>query len=133
MSQIDLLVKNGRIIDPANGVDTVADIAVNDGKILSIGNNIQLQAKETFDATGCLVTPGLIDCHVHCYQYSTPLGINPDEQCLSRGVTTIVDGGSAGRTIKQNGRLYCVQPQFIAQRNIQCDRKSNKIRHTTTH
>ncbi|XP_011427945.3 deacetylase EF_0837 isoform X3 [Magallana gigas] len=95
MSQIDLLVKNGRIIDPANGVDTVADIAVNDGMIISIGNNIQLQAKETFDATGCLVTPGLIDCHVHCYQYSTPLGINPDEQCLSRGVTTIVDGGSA--------------------------------------
>lgn len=42
MSQIDLLVKNGRIIDPANGVDTVADIAVNDGMIISIGNNIQL-------------------------------------------------------------------------------------------
>lgn len=96
MSQIDLLVKNGRIIDPTNGVDTVADIAVNDGIILSIDNNIQFQAKETFDAGGCLVTPGLIDCHVHCYQYSTPLGINPDEHCLSRGVTTIVDGGSAG-------------------------------------
>lgn len=106
MSQIDLLVKNGRIIDPANGVDTVADIAVNDGMIISIGNNIQLQAKETFDATGCLVTPGLIDCHVHCYQYSTPLGINPDEQCLSRGVTTIVDGGSAGSSTFEGLRKY---------------------------
>lgn len=122
MSQIDLLVKNGRIIDPANGVDTVADLAVNDGMIISIGNNIQLQAKETFDATGCLVTPGLIDCHVHCYQYSTPLGINPDEQCLSRGVTTIVDGGSAGRTKTKWSPFYCVQSQFIAQRNVSCDR-----------
>lgn len=106
MSKIDLLVKNGKIIDPANGVDTVADIAVNDGMILSIDNNIQLQAKETFDATGCLVTPGLIDCHVHCYQYSTPLGINPDEQCLSRGVTTIVDGGSAGSSTFEGLRKY---------------------------
>nr|XP_022339401.1 uncharacterized protein LOC111134562 [Crassostrea virginica] len=106
MSQIDLLVKNGRIIDPTNGVDTVADIAVNDGIILSIDNNIQFQAKETFDAGGCLVTPGLIDCHVHCYQYSTPLGINPDEHCLSRGVTTIVDGGSAGASTFQGLRRY---------------------------
>lgn len=99
MSHIDFMVKNGRIIDPANGLDTVADIAVNNGTILSIGNNAHFLAKETFDAGGCLVTPGLIDCHVHCYQYATPLGINPDEHCLSRGVTTVIDAGSAGRQI----------------------------------
>lgn len=49
-----------------------------------------------FDAHGCYVTGGLIDCHVHAYQYATPLGIDVDELCLSRGVTSVVDAGSAG-------------------------------------
>ncbi|XP_061196886.1 deacetylase Atu3266-like [Saccostrea echinata] len=109
MSHIDLVLKNGRIIDPVNQVDTVADIAVNNGTILSIGNNAQFQAKKTFDAGGCLVTPGLIDCHVHCYQYATPLGINPDEHCLSRGVTTVVDAGSAGASTFQGLRRYVAE------------------------
>lgn len=51
---------------------------------------------KVFDASGCYVVPGLIDCHVHAYQYVTPLGIDVDEFCLRRGVTTAVDAGSAG-------------------------------------
>ncbi|GAB1602268.1 hypothetical protein Ahia01_000505900 [Argonauta hians] len=49
-----------------------------------------------FDASGCYVVPGLIDCHLHAYQHATPLGIDVDEFCLKRGVTTAVDAGSAG-------------------------------------
>lgn len=49
-----------------------------------------------FDASGCIVCPGLIDIHVHCYPLKTSLGIDPDTHCLPRGVTTVIDAGSAG-------------------------------------
>ena len=42
-------------------------------------------AKE-IDATGCLIVPGLIDCHVHVYEHCTQLGVNPDDNCLARGL-----------------------------------------------
>ena len=93
---MDLIIRNGRIIDPSNDVDCVGDVAIKAGRIAAIGPGINSTAKEEFDATGCLVTPGLIDLHIHGYQYATPLGINVDEACLSRGVTTVVDAGSAG-------------------------------------
>ena len=95
-SPFDVLIRNGRVIDPANGVDRIADIGIKDGYIVSVGNNLQRSALEEFDATGCIATAGLIDTHVHVYQHVTPLGISADEFCLARGVTTVVDAGSAG-------------------------------------
>ncbi|KAJ8320546.1 hypothetical protein KUTeg_002133 [Tegillarca granosa] len=53
----------GWIIDPVNNVDFTRDIAVKDGLIYSVKSNLEVNAKSEFDATGCLVTPGLIDCH----------------------------------------------------------------------
>lgn len=96
MEHVDLVIRNGRIIDPANNVDFNGDIVINHGIIQTVGIDLKVDALTEFDATGCLATPGLIDCHVHCYEHATPLGINPDERCLSRGVTTVVDAGSAG-------------------------------------
>lgn len=96
MAQTDLIIKNGRIIDPANNIDFTGSVAVSNGTIQAVGTDLNIQAARVFDATGCLITPGLIDCHVHCYEHATPLGINPDESCLSRGVTTVVDAGSSG-------------------------------------
>lgn len=93
---VDLVIRNGRVIDPSNETDSTFDVAVKDGKVLKVGPHLQVNAVSTFDATDCIVTPGLIDAHVHCYQYATPLGVNPDETCLTRGVTTVVDAGSAG-------------------------------------
>ncbi|MFP4381450.1 MAG: dihydroorotase [Candidatus Sumerlaeia bacterium] len=60
-----LLIKNGRIIDPANKRDEVADILVEDGKIADCGRDLGAQADETIDATGKIVCPGFIDMHVH--------------------------------------------------------------------
>ena len=54
------------------------------------------------------VTPGWIDSHVHCYEHSTPLGINVDKYCLARGVTTVVDAGSAGNIFPDN-RFFFLQ------------------------
>ncbi|KAK3104680.1 hypothetical protein FSP39_007611 [Pinctada imbricata] len=109
MAAADWIIRNGRIIDPVNKVDRVGDIAISDGRIQSIESSLQIQSLREFDASGCLVTPGLIDCHVHCYEYATPLGINPDAQCLARGVTTVVDCGSAGCSTFMGFRKYIAE------------------------
>jgi len=63
MSQ--LLIKNGRVIDPASATDTLADILVRDGVIAAAGANIDAPGVEVFDASGLIVAPGFIDMHVH--------------------------------------------------------------------
>ena len=93
---MDFIIRKGRVIDPANELDDILDLAVKQGKIVAVRKKLIFPTKEEYFADGCIVTPGLIDCHVHCYEYATPLGVNPDKQCLSRGVTTVVDAGSAG-------------------------------------
>lgn len=97
----DLIIRNGRVIDPANNLDEIADVAVKDGKILLVGKDLEIAAAEEFDAQGCYVTPGLMDVHVHIYEHATPLGLNVDKYCLARGVTTVVDAGSAGNTFRR--------------------------------
>jgi len=92
----DLIIRNGRVISPANGLDIIADVGIKSKRIASIEPDLEGKCFEEFDATGCIVTPGLIDIHVHVYQHATPLGIDVDETCLARGVTTVVDAGSAG-------------------------------------
>jgi dihydroorotase len=60
-----LLIKNGRVIDPASGHDAIADVLIEDGVISGIGNDLAKQGVETFDASGLIVAPGFIDMHVH--------------------------------------------------------------------
>lgn len=60
-----ILIRNGRIIDPANQIDTTGDLLIRDGKIDQIGDRIETEASQTVDASGLIVTPGLIDMHVH--------------------------------------------------------------------
>ncbi|XP_045162393.1 deacetylase EF_0837-like isoform X1 [Mercenaria mercenaria] len=105
---MDTLIRNGRVIDPQNDIDDILDVAIKDGKIFAVGRNLQLNSKSTYDASGLIVTPGLIDAHVHCYQYATPLGINPDDACLARGVTTVIDAGSSGASTFLGLRKFIV-------------------------
>ena len=60
-----LLIKGGRIIDPANGMDEVANLLIADGKIKDVGKYISSDGAEVIDASGKIVVPGLIDMHVH--------------------------------------------------------------------
>ena len=93
--QYDLVLKGGRVIDPANEVDGVMDIAVAGGKVARIAADIPAgEAKKTVDAAGLIVTPGLIDLHAHVYGYSGT--ILPDDTSLYAGTTTVVDAGGAG-------------------------------------
>lgn len=93
----DVLIRSGLVVDPASGVSVEADVAVAAGKVARVAGGIPAsQAAEIIDATGCIVTPGLVDAHVHVYDGVAPLGIPPDPDCIAKGVTTVLDGGSAG-------------------------------------
>lgn len=90
-----LLIKNGLLLSPANGFKgEKRDILIKDGKIQQIGEKLSDEAK-VIDASGCIVTPGFIDIHVHCYP-DTFLGMLPDTLGIERGATTIIDAGSSG-------------------------------------
>ena len=91
-ARYDLIVKGGRVIDPSQRIDRVADVAVRGGRIAAVQPNIAAaEAAEVLDARGKLVTPGLIDLHVHVGAPElTPATL------LRDGVTSMVDAGSAG-------------------------------------
>ncbi len=60
-----ILIENGRVIDPSQGIDGLADVAIADGKILGVGADIELEGPEIIDATGMVICPGFIDLHAH--------------------------------------------------------------------
>jgi len=106
----DLLLKGGHVIDPANDVDRVADVAITAGKIAAVEDSIPVgEAGKVVDVSGLYVTPGLIDIHFHVGHGGTPLdwfapearstaaplGV-PADIALNAGVTTVVDAGTSG-------------------------------------
>src|SRR2546429_634685 len=106
----DLLLKGGHVIDPANHLDAVMDVAVLKDKIAAVEKDIPAsQAGKVVNASGLYVTPGLIDIHFHighggaplnwftpeARAHIGPLGI-PADLALQSGVTTLVDAGTAG-------------------------------------
>ena len=99
MSQYDLLLKNGALIDPANDIDAPMDLAISGDRIAAVAPDIPSSlAAQTIDVAGLLVTPGLIDIHVHVYHTREPetLSIIADHHSFRSGVTTVVDTGTAG-------------------------------------
>jgi dihydroorotase len=101
---IDLLLKNGQVIDPANNINARLDVAIADGTIVNVAAGIPTnQAKKVVDATGLYVCPGLIDLHTHVFVGSKAetfadgiLSLSPDDFTFRSGVTTVVDAGTSG-------------------------------------
>ncbi len=100
----DLLLRGGHVIDPANHIDAVLDVAIRDGHIAKVAAHLNAaDAIKTIDAKGLYVTPGLIDLHVHVYNgtgergsYAGDLSVPPDGFTFRTGVTTVVDAGCSG-------------------------------------
>ena len=101
--EIDLLIKNGHVIDPKNNIDSPMDVAIAGGKILKVAKEIsEANAKKTIDATGMYVTPGFIDLHTHVFVGNNQgfadgfSCLSPDDITLKAGITTVVDAGTSG-------------------------------------
>ncbi|HCI86221.1 MAG TPA: amidohydrolase/deacetylase family metallohydrolase [Dehalococcoidia bacterium] len=93
----DLVIKNGTVVDPAQGVHAKKDIAVAGGKIAAIEDHVSdNDTHDVIEAEGLLVTPGLVDLHVHVWWGVAHLAVEADPSCLHRGVTTAIDAGSSG-------------------------------------
>ena len=91
----DLLLKGGHVIDPANEIDEIADVAILGDRIAEVAQDIPGDsAKQVVDAAGLYVTPGLIDLHAHAF--GLPASLFPDDTSLTTGATTIVDCGGGG-------------------------------------
>lgn len=108
------LLYGGRVIDPANAIDTVCDVLIHDGRIAAVGTldgSAMALGAERIDCRNRLVLPGLIDTHAHIYQYVTGrFGLNPDLCGVYSGVTTLVDQGGASCITLPGFRHYLAEP-----------------------
>ena len=111
MTEFDLIVRGGRVIDPASGIDGLHDVAVKGGTIAQVAPRIAGTAVRTVNARNQLVIPGMIDTHGHVYQHVTgDFGMNPDEVGIRSGVTAVVDQGGAAPLTIQGFRKFIKDP-----------------------
>lgn len=108
MQQSELLLKNGLLVDPAQNLQAVMDVAFTAGKVAAVGANLATDAAQVIDCAGQIVAPGMIDLHVHVFWGVTHLGIEPDPHLIAKGVTTAVDAGSAGADTFPGFRKYVI-------------------------
>ncbi len=103
-TRYDLLLRGGHVVDPKNHISGVRDVAILDGRIAAIAQHIDpARALKTVGVEHLLVSPGLVDIHVHAYastgeknSYAGDNSVFPDGFTLRSGVTTVADAGSSG-------------------------------------
>ncbi|MCA7083721.1 amidohydrolase/deacetylase family metallohydrolase [Cupriavidus sp. DB3] len=115
-SNRDIVLRQGRVIDPDAGIDAVCDVWIRNGRIAAVGDGsaalpADADAAEVVDCRGKLVLPGLIDTHAHVYQYVTGrFGLNADMCGVHSGVTTLIDQGGASCMTLPGFRHYVAEP-----------------------
>jgi dihydroorotase len=102
----NFIVKRGRLLDPSSGLDGQHDIHVRDGVVNAIGADLKTDGATVIDVEGRIVTPGLIDVHLHLMNGLGAFGVDPDIFGVGSGVTTVVDAGSAGHSLLTVFRNY---------------------------
>ena len=108
-SSYDLLIRGATLVDPAQRLHAARDIAIADGRITAVAEEIfEEEAETVVQAAGMLVTPGLIDLHVHVYWGVSHYGIHPDPHCVARGATTVYDAGSSGADTFPGFKRYVI-------------------------
>jgi len=122
--RFDLLIKGGEIVDPGTGYFGPGDVAVQRDRVAAVKRQIPAEsAFQTIDASGLLVTPGLIDMHTHVWHGAGYYGIDADPIGAASGVTSWVDAGSAGAFTLEGLRRYIIEPSKVrvaAFLNISC-------------
>jgi dihydroorotase len=106
----DLVLKGGRVIDPAQGIDGIDDVGIAGGKVAAVAPDLS-GAAATIDVRGALVLPGLIDTHAHVFRHVTGrFGLDADLVGVRSGVTTLVDQGGPSLMTFPAFRNYVVEP-----------------------
>ncbi|HEX5717342.1 MAG TPA: D-aminoacylase [Thermoanaerobaculia bacterium] len=104
--QYDLLIRGGTVIDGSGALGIQADVAIQDGKMVKIGNLSEAKAKRVIDATGLVIAPGFIDVHTHADE----LAENPRaENYLRMGVTTVVAGNCGSSALRIGEALAAIR------------------------
>jgi dihydroorotase len=104
-----LLIQGGQVFDPDSRTFSPQDVSVKAGVIAAIGPALPaVPGIRAIDATGKIVTPGLIDSHIHAFPFTIPNGIDADTVSSRSGVTTFVDAGSTGSLNFPGFRHYVV-------------------------
>lgn len=114
------LIRNGRIIDPAQGIDEVVDLALADGKIAGLGRSAPRGADEVIDASGLLVCPGLIDVHVHLREPG-----NEERETIETGTAAAAAGGFTAVACMPNTNPALdsdSQVEFVLRQAARCGR-----------
>ena len=118
----DLIIRNGTLIDPAQGINTQKDLALTGGRVAAVLDpETDVPAKHALDVRGLYVVPGLIDLHVHVFSGVSHYGVDVDPTCLARGVTTVLDAGSSGALTFPGFRKFVIdasQTRLYALLNI---------------
>jgi len=91
-----LLLRGGQVMDPGAGLTGALDVRIRDGLITEVAAKLSPDGDVVHDVTGRLVLPGLIDLHAHCFAGASDFGPRTDDVARATGVTTWIDGGSAG-------------------------------------
>ena len=79
INNVDILIKNGHVLDPSQNINRITNISIKDGKIYEVGGCTSTESKQIFDAKGMFVTPGFIDFHAHIYKSASDFCAAPED------------------------------------------------------
>jgi dihydroorotase len=109
--EFDLILRRGRVLDPATGHDSVADIAFSEGRVAALGEAAAAaRGRAERDVSGHIVMPGMIDFHTHVYWGGTSISVDADRLARRCGTTTWLDVGSAGPGNFAGFRKHVIEP-----------------------
>jgi dihydroorotase len=111
-SELELILREGRVIDPAQGIDGVMDVGILGGRVAAVAPALAATPRtKMINVRGKLVLPGLIDTHAHIYEHVTGIfGLNADLVGIRSGVTTVVDQGGASPLTFNGFRNFVARP-----------------------
>jgi len=111
-SELELILRGGRVIDPAQGIDGVMDVGILGGRVATVAPALAPAPRtKMINVRGKLVLPGLIDTHAHIYEHVTgTFGLNADLVGIRSGVTTVVDQGGASPLTFNGFRNFVAEP-----------------------
>ncbi|MGB6987179.1 MAG: amidohydrolase family protein, partial [Candidatus Aquilonibacter sp.] len=106
-----MLIREGRVVDPSQGLDAMRDVRIRDGLIAEIGEHLQPEAGEdSLDAKGAVVAPGFIDMHVHLREPGFA-----DKETIATGTQAALQGGFTAVAAMPNTQPPLDTPEVLAQ------------------